>query len=72
MVCVSRLNGKAFFINPHLVEFIEETPDTVITLTNGKKIVVEETASLVVERIIDYRMQISAGLPKHVNASETR
>ena len=63
MIGVTRLNGKEYFINPHLIEFLEETPDTVITLSTGKKVVVEENAALVVEKIISYRKQIAVRLP---------
>ena len=63
MVLVTRLNGKDFYVNPDLVAFIEETPDTVITLTDGRKLVVLETAELVIERIIGYRTDIFTKLP---------
>lgn len=66
MVCVSRLNGKTFYINPDLIEFIEETPDTVITTTTGKKVIVEEAADEVFERIIAYKQKIFFGLPKKI------
>lgn len=42
MISVTRLNGKMFYVNSDLIEFMEETPDTVITMTTGKKIVVKE------------------------------
>lgn len=58
MVRVTRLNGKEFLINPHLIEFIEETPDTVITLITGKKVIVAESAETIIERIISYRGQL--------------
>ena len=41
MIEVTRLNGKGLTINSDLIEMIEETPDTVITLTTGKKIIVK-------------------------------
>jgi flagellar protein FlbD len=59
VISVSRLNGEAVFINPHLIETIEATPDTVIALTTGKRMVVKETASEVVSRIIQYRQAIN-------------
>ena len=62
MISVTRLNGKEYFVNPHLIEFLEETPDTVITLTTGKKVVVDNPAGQVVERIITYRRDIAAGI----------
>lgn len=59
MITVSRLNDKQILVNPHLIETIEETPDTVITLTNGKKFIVKETAAEVVKRIVQYRQTIN-------------
>ena len=70
MISVSRLNGKEYYINPHLVEFVEETPDTVITLTTGKKIVVDESASRIVEKILAYRAKIAARLPEIVTSGD--
>ena len=64
MVIVSRLNGKTFYINPDLIEFVEETPDTVLTTTTGKKLVVEESAADVIEKIIVYKQKVFMGLPR--------
>jgi flagellar protein FlbD len=52
------LNNQELWLNPHLIETIEATPDTVITLTNGKRLVVKESATAVVEKIIQYRRKI--------------
>ena len=43
MIDVTRMNGSLLTINNHLIEMVEETPDTVITLTTGKKIIVKES-----------------------------
>ena len=43
MIDVPKVNGKKFTLNSRLIETIEETPDTVITLTTGKKIIVKES-----------------------------
>ncbi len=43
MIDVTRLNGSGVTINSDLIEMVEETPDTVITLTTGKKIIVKES-----------------------------
>jgi flagellar protein FlbD len=59
VIVVSRLNGVELFINPHLIETIEATPDTVILLTTGKRMVVKETAAEVVSRIVKYRQTIN-------------
>ena len=63
MVLVTRLNGKEFYVNPDMITFIEETPDTVITLTDGRKLVVTEDAVPVIERIVEYRKKVFAKLP---------
>lgn len=60
MITVSRLNDEQILINPHLIETIEETPDTVITLTSGKKFVVKEPAAEIVKRIVHYRQAIGS------------
>ena len=52
MIKVKRLNGKEFVINSELIEFVEETPDTVISLTTGKKVVVQESVDEVIKKII--------------------
>lgn len=55
MIYVTRLNGKVFTINPDLIELMEETPDTVITLTGGSKYVVSDQIEVVIERIVEFR-----------------
>ena len=47
-----------FVINAELIQTIEETPDTVITLTTGQKLVVKEGADEVIEKVISYKRQI--------------
>lgn len=65
MIKVSRLNGKEFYINCDLIEFIEETPDTVITMTTGKKIVAAGTAEELLSKIIQYKQKIFQNYLKH-------
>ena len=55
MIYVTRLNDKTFAINPDLIEMMEETPDTVITLTGGNKYVVSESIDVLIERIAEFR-----------------
>lgn len=57
MIILTRLNGQPFMLNIDMIEMMEETPDTIITLTNGKKIVVVECMSLIKEKIIGFRRQ---------------
>lgn len=54
MIAVTRLNGKQFVLNSDLIESMEATPDTVITLTGGNKYVVSETTEELIRRITDY------------------
>ena len=58
MIRLTRLNNKPLVVNSDLIKFIENAPDTVITLATGEKIVVLETAEEVMSRIIDYRRQL--------------
>lgn len=58
MIKVKRLNGKEFVINSDLIMFIEETPDTVITLTTGQKVVVTDSIDDIIHNIIEYKAKI--------------
>jgi len=62
MVRLTRLNGEKIFINIDLIELIEETPDTVITLTTGKKLVVKESVIKIQEAIIKLRKRTYTNL----------
>ena len=60
MVTLTRITGTQFALNPDLIERIDRTPDTVITLVDGKKYVVAETPEEVVERIVVFRANVLA------------
>jgi len=62
MIRLTRLNHVPLVLNSDLIEHIEVTPDTVISLVNGQKIMVLETADEVVQKIIDFRRSILKGL----------
>ncbi len=55
MVKVTKLNGSELVVNADLIEFIESTPDTLISLTTGRKIMVLEDLDTVVQRTLEYR-----------------
>ena len=55
-------NDKELVLNAELIETIEETPDTVITLLNGKKLIVEESMDDIVRKVMDYRRARGRGL----------
>lgn len=58
MIKVTKFSGDLIYINSNLIEFIEETPDTVITMTTGKKVIVKEDVETIVSRIVDYNRKI--------------
>ncbi len=55
MIALTRLNHTPLVINPDLIVSMEETPDTIITLSNGEKIAVEEKVKEVIRRVINFR-----------------
>jgi flagellar protein FlbD len=55
VILVHRLRGEPLFLNTDLIECIEATPDTVVTLADGRKYVVSETPEEVVERARQFR-----------------
>ncbi|MBR5910327.1 MAG: flagellar FlbD family protein [Schwartzia sp.] len=60
MIKLTKFNSEAnkkgvFILNAEVIETIEETPDTVVTLINGKKLIVDEPMDEVVRRVMSYR-----------------
>lgn len=55
MIKVTRLNGQQIVVNADLIEFVEEIPDTIISLTTGKKIMVRENTEEIVDKTVAYR-----------------
>jgi uncharacterized protein YlzI (FlbEa/FlbD family) len=62
MVQLTRLNNKPLVLNADLIKFVEQSPDTLVTLITGEKIVVLEKASEIVARVIEYRRAVLQGL----------
>ena len=58
MIWVTRLNGTEMVVNADLLESIESTPDTVLTLVDGKRYVIRESAAEVIERVRRFRASI--------------
>jgi flagellar protein FlbD len=58
MIWVTRLRGQALVINADLIECVEHTPDTVITMIDGRKYMVEETPDEIVARTVQYRAAV--------------
>jgi flagellar protein FlbD len=57
MILVTRINNQPITVNAEMIEFVESTPDTIITMTDGKKIIVKESVKEVMERVIQYKQQ---------------
>ena len=68
MIYVTRLDGSQLVVNAALIETIEHTADTVITLIDGKKLVVRTLVEDVVERVIGYRQMIARGPMRNSDA----
>jgi flagellar protein FlbD len=62
VIRLTRLNQVPLVVNSDLIEHVEITPDTVIALTTGQKILVRETADEIIERVVGFRRAVLAGL----------
>jgi flagellar protein FlbD len=58
LISVHRLNNDEFLVNCDLIEFVEETPDTVISMTSGRKLVVSESRDEIKRLIVEYKRKI--------------
>ena len=58
MIKVTRLNNSELVVNTDMIEFIEAIPDTIISLSTGKKVMVKESIEEVVTRVQDYQRKI--------------
>ena len=75
MIELTRLNGNALVVNSDLIKFAEASPDTMLTLINGEKIMVRESCFEVLERVIAYRVRLvgeSVGLTHGMQDSVLR
>ncbi|MFT9847851.1 flagellar FlbD family protein [Aneurinibacillus sp. REN35] len=60
MIRLTRLNGKEYVVNALLIESLEETPDTLVTLVNGKKFVIKESIEEVLFSLTEFYKEINA------------
>ena len=60
MIIVTRLNGGLFGVNPDLVQRVESAPDTILTLIDGSKYIVEESMAEVISRVTEHRAVVLA------------
>ena len=62
MIQLTRLNNQPLIVNCDLIKFIEKSPDTVLSLVTGEKIVVRETSEEVLQKIVTFRQAVLLGL----------
>lgn len=58
MIYITKLNNVEILLNEDLIELVEETPDTIITLTTGKKVIVKESKEELYQKICEYKKEI--------------
>ena len=59
MIVLTQLNGTDIYVNSSLIETLEHTPDTVITLTTGKKVIVRESPEEVIDKVVEFAAKVS-------------
>jgi flagellar protein FlbD len=62
MIRLTRMSRSTVILNSDLIEHIEETPDTVITLTSGQKLMVMESAEDIIAKVIEFRTVLASRL----------
>jgi len=60
MIAVTRINGSAFILNAEQIKLLESTPDTMITLLSGERLIVKESVEEVVQRAVEYGRSVRA------------
>lgn len=72
MIYLTRLNGSRFILNAEMIREIEATPDTIITLSTGQKIMVLEVVDDVRNAVLEYKHDIIGGIPKQEREERNR
>lgn len=60
VIVVTRLNGGMFGVNPDLIQRVDSAPDTILTLIDGTKLIVEESMDEVIARVNEHRARVLA------------
>jgi flagellar protein FlbD len=66
MIELTRLNGNPMVLNSDLIKTAEASPDTMLTLINGEKLIVREDTAEVVERVLAYRGRLLANVARRL------
>lgn len=69
MIEVSKIGGETLIVNAEAIDLIEVVPDTILVLASGKKILVLDHPSDIIEKIVGYKQKIYLGLPKVLQKS---
>jgi uncharacterized protein YlzI (FlbEa/FlbD family) len=69
MIEVTRLNGNPMIVNSDLIKIAEASPDTMLTLIHGEKLIVRESCDEIVEKVLAYRARLLASVASHSGAS---
>jgi flagellar protein FlbD len=64
MIEVEKMNSQKIFLNPDLILSLEVAPDTILTFSNGDKLLLKTSPDVVVERIIEFRRKVASALPE--------
>ena len=72
MIKVRKINGEEVVINAELIETVQARPDTTISLATGNKIIVKDTVSEVIEKIMEYRRLVNQKRTKNWNKRQTK
>ena len=59
MILLKKINNAPIAVNSDLIQYIEETPDTIITMTNNDKVVVQERMTDVIQKVVHFRRLIN-------------
>ena len=69
MIEVTRLNGNPMVLNSDLIKTAEASPDTMLTLINGEKLIVRETCAEITEQVLAYRARLLARVARQLKSS---
>ncbi len=64
MVKITRLNGSILVVNADMIEFLEATPDTIVTLTTGRKVVAKESIDELIDKVVEYKRRFLQPIPE--------
>ncbi len=58
MIDVTRLNGKKYWVNPHMIESMESNPDLTLNMLSGRQLIIKEKPAEIIDKIVEYRKKI--------------